>query len=107
MPTTEPAPDSSPETPLARDIAMDLLTKAVNSLRADIQAQGATQNLRLTTVLDALARFDGTMKLFAAELQTLKRGQLDHEERIGRLEARAFREGPAKKKGARRAANSR
>lgn len=105
-PQAPPAPDSKPETPQARDLALERLASTIENLRTEIAAQGSVQNMRLTSVLDAIARFDTTMKMFANELQTLKRGHLELVDRVAALESHAFRDS-TKKKGRRRAAKSR
>lgn len=90
MPETQtpPAPDSRPETPLA----IERLAAAVEGLRSDIAAQGAANSRQLISVLDAIARFDQTLKLLANEMQTLKRDHLGLAERVAALESKRFRE---------------
>lgn len=104
MPETIPqAPDSRPESPLA----IERLAAAVEGLRSDIAAQGAANSRQLISVLDAIARFDQTLKLLTTELQALKRDHNGLAERVAALESHAFREVSGPKKGRRRAAKRR
>jgi hypothetical protein len=83
--------EAKPSIP-AGPLAIERLALAVENLRADIMAQGAASNLKLTTVLDAIARFDATLKTLAYDHQALKRSHVELVERVAALESRAFRD---------------
>jgi hypothetical protein len=81
----------APPTIPAGALAIEKLFQSVENLRAELSAQGAVNNLKLTSVLDAITRFDQSLKLLMHEHHALKRDVVEMKERINNLEASAFR----------------
>lgn len=86
-PETEEPPPSAPAAPLA----IERLVEQVVELRRELAERDAVFARELRSVLDVLARIEANYKLLLHEHESLRRGHLDHEERIIALESRAFR----------------
>lgn len=85
-----PVPEAPPSEPAA-PLAINRLVDSVNALRRELAERDAITSRELRSVLDALARMEANYKLLIGEFDSLRRGHIDHEERIARLESSTFR----------------